>query len=349
MTTIAPNDANIWYSPGCWDVTSTRAMTINYGARIKAVISSAPADLVAVFTLAGAETRRAIIEYRVNEGPWVRTLISANTPLPLPQSRTWPVTTVEIAFEWSGSGLSGKWTNQTYAFAFAGFSSASTITTRPAAHLPSWLLAVGDSLSIGVLALTPSVPDAAVTPFLVNSPRLGWGPLLAEALGMEAGVQGFGGVGLSRSGDDSVPAFGTLFGNLWNGKPATYSTAPALIAFMPGTNDSAGTDAAVTAAAVSWLNAALTKFPDTPIALIRNLRGIKAAAISAAIPLCSNPDAVTWIDTTGWNTSDSSDGYHPYGYSYTVDVVPRLAADIAPLLTPAPANERLRWSGTAWV
>lgn len=344
MSAIAVTDPLLVFSPYTWDVTAERAMSINAGAYVRAAFEGKPTDLVATFDLFGLGTPKAVVEIRVNGGDWTRQRLTASVPVPVPAGPAWPVTMVEVVLDAIGGG-SQVWTTQNRAAKFTGFSSASTLTLREWRKPDLRVLAVADSLGQGVFTLGPSVGQTETFPFVANSARLGWAFPLRELLNCQLGVRGFGGVGLTRAGDDSVPKFLTIWDKLYDGRSADL-TGLDLIVFSPGTNDSAATASAVTEETRLVLNDMLTK-TSARIALVRNWKGVQAAAIAAAIPLCSSPGRVTWIDSAGWwQASEASDGTHPYGWSNLLNLTPRIASAVAKDVL---GSTSLWFDGTTWV
>ncbi len=344
MSTIAPNDVNILYSPYTWKLEATKASSMCSGAYLKATIEGSPADLTMLFDQTNLASTHGAIVYRVDAGTWTRLTVSG-TSYALTLDTSWPVHTVEIIIAVRG-GVTPIWpAPPNGVIQFAGFSSTTAINTRKVQARALHGYALGDSLAMGILAGAATANDA----------RYGWAYGLGDNLGADIGVHGFGGVGLTQTGDGGVPVFGTIWNQLWDGELVDFTTIPPdFMATMPGTNDSTD-DATVTAAAVSLLNAMLAATPATcPIFLIRALKGSKATAIQAAIAACTTPTRVHWIDTTGWwVAADSSDGTHPYGYANVNDITPRLAEAMSPIIlaakSPSTVTNTFVYNGTAWI
>ncbi|QDG90690.1 hypothetical protein [Pseudarthrobacter sp. NIBRBAC000502770] len=345
MTTIAPNDSNILYSPYTWKVDATRARTLNSGAYLRATIQGSPADLSLLLDFTGLSSNKGVIWHKTDDGPWVRYWTGNGAIIPLTINPNWPVHTVEMRVAVRG-GDAEIWTDPPNGvIQFAGFSSSSTISTRKVWPRPLSALAVGDSLAMGILTVNGTTG---------NDASFGWAYPLADALGCEVGVRGHGGVGLTVAGDGGVPKFGSSWNMLWGSTPADMTQAPDVIITMPGTNDGGATDALVTAETTAWLNAMLAATPATTgIVVVRNLKGSKAAAIQAGIAACTTPGRVKWVDTTGWWASaDSKDGTHPWGYVNQHEVSPRIAAGVRSFvqsLAASQASNQFVYKGAAWV
>lgn len=346
MSTIPANDANLAYSPYTWQVNSTRAKTINAGAYLTAVFSGSTDGLAATFDLTGLGSPYAVIEWRVDGGPWTIARIAASVAMSPPATVNWSTHIVEIRVDAIGSG-SLRWASQTTAVIFTGITATGAITAQPAPARSVKILAIGDSILEGLV--TNGTP--AVAPAKVHNATTGWGYPLRDLLGVELGMAGFGGVGLTSttSDADDVPVFINNWKSLWNGVARDLTTAPTLIVNHVGTNDGGTSAAALTTATVAFLNSQLAATPSTTrIALVRNWLGVGADGIKAGIAQCAAPSRVSWIDTTGWWDSTGTDGYHPFGHSNLTTLAPRLAAALRPLLTIS-TGAQLIWNGTAWV
>lgn len=342
MSTIAPTDANIAYSPYTWDVQASYAVTVSSGAYFKATIDGNPSNLSLLFDTSSGYASGPIW-VQVDSGPWVKNSVSSSIPLNLEAS--WTSHTVTVALALRGNGAGGNpWSAPPLGgLRFAGFTSSSEISARKIYQRPWRGFAFGDSRGMGILTLGNNVNDA----------RYGWAYLLADALGAELGIRAFGGVGYTQSGDGGVPPFGTIWNQLYDGKAADFATTPPdFIVTMSGVNDGGATDAATTSAVISTLNAMLAATPASmPIIMFRDWKGAKAAAQQAAIAGCSTPSRVKWVDTTGWwSPSDSTDGTHPYGYSNINELAPRMAAAMLPHLIASrtPPSRSFAWLNSQW-
>lgn len=340
MSTILANDANAQYSPYTWDVTASRARTINSGAYLRIAFTGDVAGLAATFDLTGLTSPYAVIDWRLDDGPWTVTRLAASVPLTPPASSKWGKHFLEIRVQALGAGTA-RWTTASNGVNFTGLTATGTITTFAMPTRARRIFAIGDSLAQGVLA--NGSPETL--PSAVNNAVMGWAYPLGALLGAEMGVCGFGGVGITTAGDDAVPKFGTIWSQLWDGKARDFTQAPDLIVTVPGTNDGAG-GGTVTTETTTWLNAMLAATPSTTkIALVENWKGIASAGIQAGIAGCTNPGRVTWVDTTGWwSDTDAPDAYHPWGYSNLTNLAPRLANSLEVIS----AGQRI-WNGTAWV
>ena len=162
-----------------------------------------------------------------------------------------------------------------------------------------------------------------------NDNVLCWSGRLGPLLGAEVGVVGFGATGLSRGGSGGVPALGVSWNQQWAGVPRSFSPQPDLIIFNEGTNDGTTNIVAAMAAVLNDVTAAC---PGTPIAVLRPFNGAQAANLQAAIAASAQPNASTYIDTTGFYDEKFGGALHPTGPNDLAKVAPRIAAAVRPLL-----------------
>lgn len=330
MTTIAPNDSNLAYSPANWLVQGSSAETINTGAYINALITGAPTSLTATFDLSGVSTPYPDLAITVDDGPTVRVPVAASVTVPLPTTNQYRKHTVSIVVVATSTTVS-RW-NRAVSVRFTGFSSPSTIGTERFRQAQDWVLCLGDSISEGfrALGLTDDVKG--------DDARFGWAHPLRALLGLEVGLVGFAGVGLTKGGNGGVPAVQDSWTQLWSGQPRTFSSTPAAIVINIGTNDQSADAGTVQSLMTSWLQAILASFSAAPIVVLRPFGGYQAAALTAACTAVAD-DRVTYVDTANWwSAADSMDGTHPYGYCNTSNLSPRIAAAVSSVLAGGGAS-----------
>lgn len=335
MTTIVPNDSNIAYSPYTWLVTAQMAKTINAGAYLRVAFTGTPTTLTATFDVsAGNYSPRVAIRY--DGGPWQEsqvagTSVSIALALTSPADPniydTWGTHVVEIMLIASSEGVD-RWASQLNALKFTGLVADVPVATQPIRRRPLYGFLIGDSIAEGVRVLNITAGGDQRR----NDNRLAWTGPLRDLLGAEIGVAGFGGVAVAGPGSGGVPQFSDNVPYLWSGQPRdlTSPQAPDFVVAHIGTNDSAKTDAAVTAGATALMNYLIANTPPrTVILVLAGWLQTKMVAIRAGIAASSAPDRIQFVDTTGWwSAADSGDGLHPYGYANVTDLAPRLAAVI---------------------
>jgi len=325
-TTLIPaNDANIVYSPYTWDVTGTRAATINPGAYARFAVVGAT-GVTLNFDMASVSSPVPRIKVRIDDAPMQVFDLAATIALTMPSTNGWANKhTVEITVA-ATSEFVNRWNPQNAIVKFTGATCASTgVTTRAITASTKNILIYGDSITEGYKSLntntTPDGSDAEVV----------WSYLQRRLLGVEVGVVGFGAQGWINGGQGGVPALPTSYNLLWSGVSRSFTApVPDLVVINMGTNDSAD----ITTVYTTFLNTILALNSTTKIAAMLPFSGAHAAQIQAAIAACTTPPRVTYVDTTGWfNTADSSDGLHPYGFSSQTSLAPRLANALRPILT----------------
>lgn len=327
--TIAPNDANIKYSPYNWNVNASRALTPHPGAYFRVMIQGSPTAIAALFDVSALQGDWPQLWYRVDDGPWTKVTIAPSVSLTMPASTSaWTVHVVEIVVKGVMLGQD-RWAEGHAVVQWTGLSTVpDTCSTRPVYRRPLDIAMYGDSITQGVLTIkgmggTPEV-DA-------HDAMQCWGWLLGEHIGAEVGVIAYAGQGWSVG----VPSFPASWDKLTAAITRDLTTpAPDWVVIVHGQNDITGD---VTATVTSTLNAILAAIPaTTAIAVVRPITGTQAANIQAGIAACSAPNRVTWVDTTGWRVpADSSDGAHPWGYVHVGGLAPRLAQALA-AATPSP-------------
>lgn len=328
---IAPNDANILYSPYNWNLTSARARTINAGAYLRATLMGSASAIAAKFDISTDLAPLPQISYRVDHGPWTSVPIAGTVNLAIPAGNTWPTHTVELVVK-STTETQNRWNSpQNTAVSFLGFAvTPVTVATRTTRPRKLYVLAYGDSITEGVRTLNMNAANDTDR----NDSTVGWAYPLGQLLGAEVGVVGFGATGVTVGGSGNVPALTSSYGQQWSGqaRSITNPQAPDIILINIGTNDPAGTD--ITTAMTGLLNNLLSKTPATTrIGVIYPWRGDHAAQLAAAVAACTSASRVKVIDTTGWwSSTDSSDGLHPYGYINTSDLAPRIATEARKIL-----------------
>lgn len=330
MTTINATDPNVLYSPYTWQVSGSCAKTIDAGAYLTVTFDGTPGTLAALFDTSITPTNPGRVGFRVDGGPWQDAPIAASIPLALDPGLTWGTHTVEMVF-YAHSQVADRWNTQITACRFVGISADTTITSQPTRPRSLYGLLVGDSITEGIMTRNLDLAGNETERF---DARLAWAWPLRDLLGAEVGVVGFGGVGLTRVGNGNVPRIPDSAPYLWNAVARNLSIpkAPDFIAMNAGTNDTAATDAEVTAETTRTLDAWLTTTPDTTkLFVIGNWLQRKITAIKAGIAASATPARIVYVDTAGWwNTADASDGVHPYGYVNITDLAPRLAAVMRP-------------------
>ena len=179
-----------------------------------------------------------------------------------------------------------------------------------------------------------------------------WAGLLGDMLGMEVAQIGFGGSGVSVTGEGGVPAWSSVYNFLWSGQPRPVASDLKAIVVELLTNDlgQAVAPATMQTASLALLNQLIAYAPGVPIAWVEPFDSTVAAlytatartacanALKAAIAACSSPSSVTFISTDGLFpgvAGSSFEGLHPYGWISRSTIAPAIAAALKPILFPA--------------
>lgn len=333
MTTIAPTDANILFSPYTWLVGAT-AKTINAGAYLRVAFSGNPTTLAATFDVTNQPAlSKSRVGFRVDHGPWQDYTVAASVPLTLATGNTWASHTVEMVVI-ATTETAVRWTApQPTAVVFTGLVADVAVTTRATRARPLYGLCLGDSITEGVRTLN----STATYDVDRNDSRTAWAYPLTDLLGAEIGVVGFGATGISSTGAGGVLKFPLSAPWLFSGvaRSLAIPRQPDFIVAHIGTNDGGAADATVTADTTTLLNDWIAATTATRIFVLAGWNQVKSAAIQAGIAACTSPTRVTFINTTGWwgSTADGDGALHPSGYINITDMAPRLAATLKPLLS----------------
>ena len=311
---IAPNDAAIAYSPFNWSVSSTAAKTICPGAYFRTQFSGGACTLN--FDMSGLATPYPQIKYRIDGAGWITATIAATVPLTMPTDNSWTKHTLEVVVK-STSEFVTRWSPQQAAVVLTGIvvpglSSVTEPTMR--------ILVFGDSITEAYKSLSNTTDVAG------SDSTVGWAWQLCNTMGAQVGVVGYGGIGWLNAGQGGVPALPSNYSLLWGSGPTRSLSAPApdVIVVNCGENDSAD----VTSVATSFLTTLLAATSiSTKILVMRPFSGNHATELQAAVTAAAS-GRVSYVDTTGWfNSADSSDGQHPYGYASKA-ISARLANEI---------------------
>lgn len=320
--TIAPNDANLLYSPFNWDRTASRAQTVNSGASLKAALTGAPSSLTMRFDVSNVGDYLPQVAWRIDGGPWQHAPIAATIPVAIPTDDQWPVRTLEMVVK-STSGAGSRWSSPwPNGVKFTGLTASDGTATAPVRRRPLTGIVFGDSITEGLRSLGvfggDSVDDSSAT--------VAWAWLLGEALGAEVGVCGFAGQGWTTPGSGFVPPFPDTWRSLFDqaARPAVDPGPPDFIVLNHGTNDQTDPSAVATAT----ITAILATYSTAKVVYLGTVSG-KWDAELAAVVAALGSQRVTFVPSSGWlSPGDFVDGTHPYGYSSITTIAPRLAAAV---------------------
>lgn len=321
---IAPNDANIIYSPYGWDVTAQRALTVNAGAYGRVFITGSTSFKL-LFNLSATMAPYPHVAYRIDGGAWTFQEMDTEIQIPVPATNTWSKHLIEWVFVSETESTNRWYAPFATAVNFKGIAVTAGAVTAPATPRKLTGIIFGDSITEGLR--TRMLANQSDTDN--NDATLGWAWRLGEMLGAEVCVVGFSAQGWNRPGYGNVPVFTSTWNYLYDTKPRTIITAPDFVLINHGTNDQTDPTSYVT----STVNAMLTAYPvTTKIILMRPIGGNWAAQLQAAVATI-NSNRVSYLDTTGWwSSTDSPDGTHPSGFANLTQIAPRAAAGVRNVL-----------------
>jgi lysophospholipase L1-like esterase len=339
-SSIAPNNAAIFYSPYGWNVTSTAAQTIDAGAYFKTLFSGS--SLTLNFNVTNNSTPLSEIYYRVDgyeaQTPWIEATVASTITVTLPTNTSqYPFHLIEVTVK-STSQTINRWNSPSNTVVvFSGLTLGAGQTVSAPVVLSHNMLVLGDSITEGVR----TVNQTATNDTDQNDAMQGWAFGLGGRLGAEIGVVGFGNLGLTVQGSGNVPVLPSSYNLLFAGQARTFSPQPDLIVINIGTNDGSASGASVTSALIAVLNGLITANPGTPIAVMEPFANIQTAALQAGVAGCSNPSVVTFVNTTGFVNPTfgiDSTGFHPTGANDLGKVAAQVANAVRPLLNPRRFN-----------
>jgi lysophospholipase L1-like esterase len=330
VTTYAPNDPNLYYSPYQWLVTADSASTINSASYVRFIFSGSFLNFT--FDTSNMVTPASEVYWKIDNGPLTHSLVLPILSVDIPVNNThgdvpyhsaelFVKSTTETANRWSATGASTR-------IILTGIVTDGVL----APWIPSNLnvLIYGDSITEGVLCLGGSQRfdvdhnDASVV----------YSYTLARLLGTEIGVIGFGATGLSRGGSGGVPALGVSWNQLWDGVPRSFTPRPDLILFNEGTNDGSTN---ITSQMATVLQNLLTACPGTPIVVMLPFNGAEKSSLTAAISNV-NSNLISFLDTTGFYNQTFGGGLHPTGPNDVSRIAPQIANGVRKILASSIAS-----------
>jgi lysophospholipase L1-like esterase len=325
---IAMDNAAILYSPFNWGVTPQAAKTINAGAYFKVLFSGTSCRL----TTDPSANAKPYSQFwaRVDGGPFTQyTLDPTNSTFAVATGLVKRKHILEVVIK-STSETIDRWVRQRTGVTFTGLLLDSGATVTAPVRKPYNILIYGDSITEGVrvngYAGMANDTDR-------NDALQDYSWLLSQELPAEVGVVGFGATGINTAGSGGVPTLGKSHQYLWAGQLRSFSNPePDLIIYNEGTNDGSS----ITSGMLAVVKALMEVAPNAKQLLLVPFNNSHAAELKAVVAAMGS-SKVSYGDTKGFfNSTDSSDALHPYGYAHIAFIAPRLASLVAPLLSPVP-------------
>ena len=339
-TVYPADDPNIYYSPYNWHVSPTSAATINAGAYVRFLVSGSFLRLQ--FDVSHMVTPASEIYWRVDNGPATLSLVLDTVVVTFPANNTKatvPFHSIEL-FVKSTTERANRWVATAGGKPVPGTRIVLTgleTDGQLAPWLPSDvnLLIYGDSITEGVMTLGGSQHDDTDH----NDASVVYSHALGRLLGAETGVVGFGDNAFTHTGSGGVPILGEAWDQMWDGVPRNFAAPPPdLIVMNEGTNDGCDTTKPgcvgvdITAPMAAVLTSLMGACPGTPIVVLLPFNGGQAAHILAAIRAVGSPDAIHYVNTTGFYDLKYGGALHPTGPNDVARIAPRIARRLRPIL-----------------
>ena len=341
QTTVAADDPAILYSPGNWSVTGSGAATPNAGAYFSTLFTG-PGLSIGFSTAANAAPLPQLyvrVDGYSAQSPWTRVELAPSVAAAVPaDTAALPFHLLEVVVKSTSEGLPRWSAPGATTVVVAGLTLARGAAVAAPAGLPTRVLFFGDSITEGVR----TVNETAARDTDRNDATMGWAYAQRGLLGVEAGIIGFGGTGLTVAGSGGVPPLPRSFGSILPGVARQVDATVSLVVLNEGTNDVHAAAAEVTAALARTLDGLLSLYPKARIAVLRPFAGTQAEALQAGIARCAEPARVAYVDTAGMLDPAfgvDSTTLHPSGPNSLGRIAPRVAARLATLLRPPAAAE----------
>jgi hypothetical protein len=324
---IPANDSAILYSPYNWKVTATNAKTINAGAYFRTFFTGGTCELV--FDTSGLAGDTPRIKAIIDGNTTTVSKVGASVVLTMPSGQSNIKHLLEVFVD-ATSPKVDRWMLQQNAVKLVSIELDNGEGVLPVPSRTNKILYLGDSITEGNQTLQSVAGDSVAT--TNNSATASWALESMKMTNSESGVVGFGGQGILDTGNGNVPAFNETWDYLWDGEARDFTDEPDMCIWAQGTND--GT-ANTVSAGLAILNLMLTAMPNTKFILMRPfLNDNQAANLQTIATTCNEPERVFYVDTTGvWNSSDSVDALHPYGYTCLADIAPFVADEMTTVLS----------------
>jgi GDSL-like lipase/acylhydrolase family protein len=173
---------------------------------------------------------------------------------------------------------------------------------------------LGDSITQGVRAVGPQIGPRGAD----ATKDYAW--LTGTAFGADFHQVGFGAQGILRPGGGQVPPAPAAFGLNFAGSPAPDTPAPRAVVVNQGTNDALNgvPSAQFQPAYEAYLRRLRSAWPNAWIFALRPFGGYFATEIAKSVSDLGDR-RIVYVDTTGWlSPPDFMDGLHPTYAGHTV-------------------------------
>lgn len=319
---IAPNNAAIIYSPFNWNVTGTYAGAVNTGAYFYTIFSGTSAAVK--FDLTGISTPYPQMWCQIDNDAITRYTLASTVAVAAGLDSRKHALRCTMK---SSPTTTDRWNAPVWKFTGLTLDGGSTVT-QPVRRTKN-ILCYGTSISEGVYALgtvgTSADFDDGMSTYC---------SALSRAMDAEVGLVAFSSQGVSTAGTGNVPALPSTYNYIYSGVARSFSSpAPDLVIYEEGTNDSTTN---IVAAYTGIVNGVKTAAPNVKQLLLCPFGPTFCTNQSTNIQSVATATGTQFVSTTGWfNTADSNDGVHPYGYASTNLIAPMLFPIVNAALYPA--------------
>lgn len=322
---IDASSPSILFSPYNWKIARASARTINSGAYLRTIVSGTSKIWLDVNTTANVSPFPRL-HCRIDGHSWSLINITEGSSrlLVAKNLESTDKHLVECVVS-STSEFLNRWADSQTAVEITGFTLDSGGTLTAPERKSKSILWFGDSITEGYKTISN-----ATTP--EGSDVLGSYAWSLTHLDAEVGIVGFGGQGITHTGQGGVPAFPNAFQLLYSDVPRSFDPPPDVIGINQGENDdTADIVGPYTAVVLELLKTA----PKARILLMIPFSQREAGNVQA-VERAVNNNRVSLVPTVGWfNPQDSSDGQHPYRKISNGILGPKLLPFVAAALDSA--------------
>lgn len=336
MTRVGPAHEAFLFSPGNWAVSSDAARSMNPGAYFRIAFEGSACTLR--FDTSANSADMPELYHAIDGAPRIRARAAPRVVLDVPpETRGWPRHLLEVCFKSMSRGAPRFPACETM-LTFAGLEVEDGAGVHRPIERSNSVLVMGDSITEGLLAgqVGPAPPQDQDDALRAYAFQLG------DHLGMEVGVVGFSGQGLTIAGDGGIPPFPEFYRTIVPGTVRTFRPEPTLIVLNLGTNDGVKTTetSRVTQVLATVLHDFLRRTERTRIVVLQPFGKYLTRELRAAVHQMG--DARCVFLPTHVAPDDLVDGYHPGGSASLLHIAPRLANDLRDILADGDAIARRR-------
>jgi len=304
---ILPSNSGILYSPYNWVVNSGFSKTINPGAYFKIFAKTGSCTLN--FDVSGYNEFIPRVLISVDGVTYQEQDITSSVAVDIPANTTYSKHIIEVILD-SATEYEDRWDTNQSAMVLTSIQLDSDAEIYTPERKPNTLLIYGDSITEGVKS------RGSAGNWVAKNSAKGCYPLtVRENTNSEIGIIGFGGSGINSYGGGGVPRLKDSYDMVYDGAVRDFTDEPDLCVWLEGTNDGTGD---TVANGITALNGMMTDMPNTKFLILRPLNGTKQEQnLKDIISGSIDPSRATYRSTEGFfDSSDASDGLHPYSYAH---------------------------------